>query len=133
MIAFTTLLLMAQTVTPPEARRPPDERVQTHGQHAVVKHYPVGTKIDIVAENPGSCSGPGPTAIMRLRSAEKERVIVAEIARSVNVDGKITVSKASYTLAPMSAVDLGCLAQANPAGGKPLSTAEWKIVSSRAQ
>lgn len=131
MILITALLAIAQTATPPEARRPPDERVQTHGQNAVVKHDPVG-KVNIVAEEVGSCPGPGPTTIMRLRSADGDHTLAVTVAKSVNTGGTVTASTSDHVLAPMSAVDLGCLAQPGADGGRPVVN-EWKIVSSRAR
>lgn len=132
MIVIAALALL-QTVTPPASRRPPDEPVQTHGQNVVVKHDPIGGAVDIVAENVGACPGPGPTTIMRLRSADKARTLAVTVAKSVNVRGAITTTTATYSLAPLGTADLGCLAQPAPGGGKPLSTTEWKIVRSRAQ
>lgn len=111
----------------------PGQKLQTDGGNSVVRHDPSGARIDIVAEDPGSCSGPGPTAIMRLRSADPDRTIVAKVARSTNVRGTITVTQASYSVAPMAAVDLGCLSQPAPDGGRPLSTSEWKIIASSAE
>lgn len=132
MIIASALLLTMQTVTPPEARRPPDERVQTHGQNVVVQHDPAG-KVDIVAEDVGSCPGPGPTTIMRLRSAEKDDALVVTVAERKNVDGAISETSAEHALPPMTAVDLGCLAQPAAGGGKPAFTREWEIVSARIQ
>ena len=132
MIAMLALLL-AQTATPPAARRPPDEPVQTHGQNVVVKHDPVGGKVDIVAEDVGRCPGPGPTTIMRLRSADRDRTMVVTVASQVTARGTVTASRAEHILAPLTAVDLGCLAQPAPGGSKPLSTTDWKIVAARAQ
>ncbi|WP_375286578.1 hypothetical protein [Sphingomonas sp.] len=132
MIAISALLALAQTVTPPEARRPPDERLQNHGQNVVVKHDPVGGKVDIVAEEAGSCPGPGPTTIMRLRSADKDRTMVVTVSKSVNAAGLVTTSRSEHVLAPLAAIDLGCLAQPGAGGARP-TVNEWKIVSARAQ
>ncbi len=132
MIVVTALLLTMQTVTPPEARRPPDERLQNHGQNVVVKHDPAG-KVDIVAEDVGACPGPGPTTIMRLRSADKDHTLVVLVERHVNVAGRITTTTATHTLGPLALKDLGCLAEPAPGGGKPASTSDWTIVSAHAQ
>lgn len=132
MIAVSILLALAQTATPPEARRPPDERLQTHGQNVVVKHDPIGGKVDIVAEEPGSCPGPGPTTIMRLRSADKDHTLIVVVARNVNAAGKVSASRSDHVVPPLAAIDLGCLAQPGASGTRPTVT-EWKIISSRAQ
>lgn len=132
MITTAALIMMAQTVTPPEARRPPDERLQTHGQNAVVKNDPAGM-VNIVAEDPGSCPGPGPTTIMRLRSTDKVHTQVVTVARSVNIGGKVTTSTSSHTLGPLAAVKLGCLAEPGRGKEKPALVNEWKIVAAQIQ
>lgn len=68
---------------------------------------------------------------MRLRNADPSRTVEAVVTKSVNVSGQVTTTQERLVVPPASAATLGCPAQPNPAGGRPLSITDWTIVSSR--